>query len=189
MLRLFGLGSNPKTFEFRCKDCGEMHRGSPSISYDMPVQYFQVPEPERSARVKISNDLCRILPAHDDPDDVTSYFIRATLEIPIHGAPEPFCWGVWVSQSKTSFERYVETYDQDQSGDGSFGWLAVAMRPYVRHSLEEPFESLECNVEWGAPGKRPQVLIKECDHPLYADQHDGISWDRAIEIARAAFHG
>ena len=154
----------------------------------MPVEYFAMSEAERETRTWLSRDLCRILPPADAPDVARSYYIRATLEIPIHSASDPFCWGVWVSQSEKSFDRYLETYDQDQSGDGSFGWLAVTMRPYQRSPVE-PLEYLECNVEWGPPGKRPQVLLKPCDHPLFVDQRDGISWDRAIEIAQIALHG
>jgi hypothetical protein len=44
-------------------------------------------------------------------------FVRACLEIPIHGVSEPFLWGVWVSLSQKNFDRYVTTYDHpDRSG-------------------------------------------------------------------------
>jgi hypothetical protein len=39
------------------------------------------------------------------------------LEVPIHGVSEPFIWGVWVSASKASFDRYVETYNAPNTGD------------------------------------------------------------------------
>jgi hypothetical protein len=109
--------------------------------------------------------------------------------VPIHGAAEPFCWGVWVTQSEESFQRYVEAWKKDQSGDGSFGWLAVTMPHYNRRAPGEPLEHLQCDVNWGKPGKRPKVVLKPCDHPLYVDQLEGISWGRAIEIAETAMHG
>ncbi len=188
MRRLFGLGRNPKTFEFECTDCGDIHRGSPSFAYAKPTYFFDVPESERDARIKLSDDLCVILPAPDDREGETIYCIRVTLDIPIHGAPDPFCWGVWVTQSEDSFERYVETFFGDQSGDGSFGWLAVTMPYYDESSPGEPFEALACDVEWGPVGKRPKVILQEATHQLYLDQRNGISWEKATLLARAMMH-
>lgn len=193
MPRLFGLGREPKTFEFRCADCGKLHRGAPSFGYDKPAYYFDVPEGERAARVAISDDLCRIAPGEEDGEQTVFHFIRCILEIPIHDAGEPFLWGMWATQSEESFERYRKTFDTDQSGMGSFGWLAVVMPPYNRAAPGAPLEHLKCNVQWqgAANGKaqRPLVELQACDHPLYFDQRDGISWDRAVDIARRMMHG
>lgn len=188
MRRLFGLGRDPKTFEFECPDCGDIHRGSPSFAYAKPTYYFDVPELERERRIKISDDLCTISPALNDEDGETIHCIRATLDIPIHGASDPFCWGVWVTQSGDSFQRYVETFSGDQSDDGSFGWLAVTM-PYYNSNLPgEPFESLACDIEWGPTGKRPKVILQDSTHQLVLDQREGINWDKAIQLARAMMH-
>ena len=81
--------------------------------------FFDVPEEEREARIQVNEDLCRIRLADDETQ--FSYFIRVILEIPIKGATEPFMWGVWVSQSQDSFERYRETFDQNQPEEQSFG--------------------------------------------------------------------
>lgn len=193
MQKLFGIGRNPKTFEFKCADCGEIHRGSPSFGYKRPAEYFFVPEAERDARIKISDDFCRIKPPNDQPDEAWDFYIRTILEIPIHGVDEPLSWGVWVTQSRESFERYMETFAQDQTGDGSFGWLGVWMKYYDRARGNEPTEYLKCNVQWqgvkNGKAQRPLIELQECDHPLYLDQRDGISWDRAIEIARSVMHG
>lgn len=186
--RLFGLGRNPKTFEFECPDCGEIHSGSPSFAYAKPTYFFDVPESERDRRTKLSDDLCTISPASDDADGETIYCIRVTLDVPIHGAPDPFCWGVWVTQSEESFQRYVDTFSGDQSGDGSFGWLAVTMPHYNLSPPGEPFASLGCDVEWGAEGKRPKAIVQEAEHQLFVDQRDGISWKKAITLARAMMH-
>jgi len=181
MPRLFGLGNEPKTFEFKCDDCGQIHRGSPSFSYAEPVEYFGVPELERETRVRFSPDFCVI--------DETDFLMRGLLEIPIVGADEPFLWGVWVLQSEESFTKFVDSFDDDQSGLGSFGWLGVCMNAYRRTAAGEPIEYLACNVLGQSGHQRPAVVIQECDHPLYRDQRDGISWDRAVEIARDIMHG
>jgi len=193
MRRLFGLGANPKTFEFKCADCGALHRGSPSFGYKHPPQYLDVPEEDRAARVWLSEDACVISPAAGEQSGKPDYYIRGILEVPIHGASEPFLWGVWVTQSKESFDRYLETFRKDQSDDGSFGWLPVSMPHYRRIGQGEQLENLRCNVVWqgqiNGRGQRPLIQLQECDHPLFIDQRDGISWERAIEIARLVMHG
>ena len=186
MVRLFGFGTKPKTFQFKCADCGDIHRGSPSFAWDKPGEYFMVPEHLRKERVTLNDDLCTItLPGAEVE---TEYYIRTILEIPIHGCDEPFTWGLWVSQSEDSFRRYQETFNEDQSGDGSFGWLGVWMRPYDRRAGNNTTEYLACDVEWGHKNTRPTVFLHECDHPLYIDQRDGIEWDRAIEISTQIIH-
>ena len=188
MRRLFGLGRKPKTFEFKCPDCGDIHRGSPSFAYAEPTYCLDVPKAERVDRVDLSDDLCEISPAAHTADEDTIHCIRVTLDVPIHGAVDPFCWGVWVTQSKESFDRYVETFSRDQSKEISFGWLAVTMKGYDLCSPGEPLEHLKCDVNWGPQGKRPSVILHESSHRLFIDQRDGITWDRAIEIARAIMH-
>ena len=175
-----GTGES-KVFEFRCADCGEVHRGSPSFGYEKPSIYFTVPADEVADRVRLSDDLCTI-------DDDT-FLIRGLIEIPIHGVEEPFAWGVWVTQSRESFERYVETFDQDQSGDGSFGWLDVTMPGYVSGDKNEDRAMLACNVHWRGEGQRPLIVPQECDHPLYKDCVEGVSWERAMHLARLVMHG
>jgi len=165
-----------KIFEFRCHECGEIHRGSPSFSSDRPPLSPDIGED----RIVLDTDTCVL----DDEE----FFIRGLLEIPIHGVADPFTWGLWVSQSEESFERYVATYDQDQSNDGSFGWLAVTMPGYYSAAEDEPLEVLGCDVFWREPGVRPLIVPKECDHPLYRDVADGICWDRAMELASLAMH-
>ena len=176
----FQLDITRKEFSFRCARCGNVHRGSPSFAYAKPPSYFDVPEAERGRRIFLTSDICAI--------DDRIFYIRGLLEIPIHGARDPFAWGVWVTQSEESFRRYLETYDRDQSGMGSFGWLGVDLPTYRRTGKGENIEFLKCNVSWGPAGRRPLVELQDSDHPLCADQRHGISWERTIEIAQAAMH-
>jgi len=186
--RLFGR----KQFRYKCAECGKWHSGSPSFSYQYPVYYFDVPEDERDRRVQVTDDLCQIEPASDDADGAVIYCIRVALDITIIGLDNPFTWGVWVTQSQESFARYVDTFDEDQSAEQSFGWLAVNMPFYNDAGPDEYLTSLECEVNWGPQGQRPTAHLWECDHPLAVDQRNGISWDKAVEIANLAiqeFHG
>ncbi len=169
-----------KSFEFHCDHCGELHSGSPSFANDAPFSYYQLTMSERETLAKLTEDTCVI--------NSESFFIRATLEIPIDDAEDPFCWGVWVSQSEESFNRYIDTFHENQAEDGSFGWLAVTMPGYMRNPPQSPLEHLACNVEWQNQGTRPLVFPHECDHPLYEDVVEGITWERAIELAKLAMH-
>lgn len=180
--RLFGR----KKFRYRCHECGKWHSGSPSFSYKYPIYYFDVPKDEREDRIQVTDDLCQIEPGPDDVDGMVIYCIRVILEIPIIGSNEPFTWGVWVTQSQESFEKYVETYAEDQSAEQSFGWLAVNMPFYNNTEADEFLTSLECDVHWGTPGQRPKAHLWECDHRLAVDQRNGISWEKAAEIANLA---
>ncbi len=180
---MFGWGR--KKLSYTCACCGETYSGSPSLAYKRPVYYFWVPEEQREARVRADDDVCHIAADPDNADGHDIYAIRCTLDIPIKGVAEPFCWGLWVSQSKDSFERYVRTFNQDQSQDGSSGWLAVDIPYYRRNAAGEPLESLACNVKWCTMGQRPKIEVMPCDHPLYIDQANGIEWDKAVEIAQS----
>lgn len=169
------------TFEFVCSYCGKTHSGAPSFSYDQPPQANSIPKEEWAERIKLNDDFCVI--------DQEDFFIRGLIEIPILGYDEPFLWGVWVSQSEESFWRYVDTFDQDQSGDGSFGWLSVTMPGYRRTGPGEPLEAIPCDVEWQGKGDRPLVFPQEEDHPLAKDMAHGISVERAAELAVLTMHG
>jgi len=167
-------------FSFICTCCGDIHEGSPSIGYQMPDQYACLSNEQREDMGKIDNDFCTI--THEKSID---YFIRAVLEVPIHGVEEPFLWGVWVSLSEKSFRRYVETYDSPVDGDGFFGWVSNSIPAY-------PYErSRPADVVIQIEGQRPKVMLHKGDpedDPLVIDQIHGISVSRAQQIAERVFH-
>ena len=162
-------------FAFNCACCGRLHEGSPNIAYSSPWHYSQLTEEERTSIAKIGTDLCKITHA-----DVTDYFVRCILEIPIEGVAEPFTWGVWSSLSESSFRRYVETYEAPVDGEVFFGWLCNRL-PCYPDTISLP---ADIHVQLG--GTRPKLRLhlgKADDHPLVMDQLNGISIARAQEIA------
>ncbi|MGQ3053724.1 MAG: DUF2199 domain-containing protein [Roseateles sp.] len=167
-------------FAFKCSCCGEIHEGSPSIGYRMPDQYASLSDEQRVSMGKIDSDFCTV--THDEGTD---YFIRAVLEVPIHGVEEPFLWGLWVSLSEKSFRRYAETYDDPVEGDGFFGWVCNAIPAY-------PFgESRPADVVVQLGRQRPTIVLHRGepeDDPLVIDQVHGISISRAQQLAERAFH-
>jgi hypothetical protein len=109
-------------FSFICTDCGERHEGSPSLSFSAPFYWDEenaAADPDGS---QLSTDFCSI--------GNRDFFIRCVLEIPIIGADEPFTWGIWISQSKTNFEKYVETFHSSPSMI-TFGYFANRLLFYA----------------------------------------------------------
>ncbi len=144
----------------------------------MPDQFARLSEEQRATMGTISSDFCTI--THEEG---VNYFIRAVLEVPIHGIEEPFLWGVWVSLSEKSFTHYAETYDAPVDGDGFFGWVCNSLPTY-------PYEgSRAADVVVQLGGQRPKVVLHRGDpedDPLVIDQVNGISVLRAQQIAERA---
>lgn len=167
-------------FAFTCSCCGKIHEGSPSYGFKAPDHYACLSEEQKAKMGKISSDLCTI--THDEGVD---YFVRAVLEVPIHGVSEPFTWGLWVSLSEKSFARYVETYDNPVEGDGFFGWVCNRVPWYPSG------ETLATDVVVRVGGKRPLLFLHHGganDHPLIVDQRQGITIAKAQEIAEYLAH-
>lgn len=161
-------------FSFRCSCCNEIHEGSPSFSFDCPIQYAWLTDTEK-VDAHLGTDLCVINEER---------FIRVCLEIPIIGIKQPFMWGVWVSLSDTNFERYKVTYeDESNEGEEYFGWLSNRL-PFYPDTLNLKTLALPRSGEI-----RPSLDIEPTEHPLSMDFHDGISVARAQEIAEFVMHG
>jgi hypothetical protein len=167
-------------FKFQCSSCGEIHEGSPSFGFSAPDPYTSLSDEQKALMATLTGDFCTI--THEE---VTDRFIRAVLEVPIHGVENPFLWGLWVSLSEKSFNLYRETYEDPVAGEGYFGWVCnqIALYPY-----EHPRPT---DVIVQAGRDRPKLLLHrgepEAD-PLVVDQVHGISVARAQELAELALH-
>ena len=114
-------GTKEAPLPFQCPICGEIHDGIPHLGSDRPDPWWDVPEEERSGRIELTSETCII----DDEE----FFIRGVIEIPIHGCPDPFGFGVWVSQKKENFFQYLEKPDSSAIGP-FFGWLCTRVACY-----------------------------------------------------------
>jgi hypothetical protein len=168
-------------FAFKCSCCGQVHEGSPSIAFKAPDQYAGLSEEQKATMGKLSDDFCVI--GHEEGTD---YFIRAVLEVPILGIEEPFLWGIWVSLSEKSFKRYWDTYDDPHEGDGFFGWVCNKISVYPHTSARPADVFVQCG------NQRPKVVLHRGgtdDDPLVMDQANGISIERAQQLAETVHHG
>jgi hypothetical protein len=164
-------------FAFKCSCCAEVHEGAPSFGFDAPMYYSELTEAERAAKAKLGSDLCTI-----DHEEGTDYFARVCLEVPIHGHEDPFLWGIWVSLSEQSFQRYRDTWDEPVESDAYFGWFSNRLPVYP------DTVNLKTRVRPRGDGMRAALELEECDHPLSVDVHQGISVARAQEIAEQVMH-
>ena len=166
-------------FSFKCSCCGKIHEGSPSFGFREPNQYSSLSTEQKVQLGTLTDDFCTI-----SDEDGTDYFIRTVLEVPIYGIQQPFLWGVWVSLSQKSFERYRETYNSPVEGETFFGWVCNSISLYPNSSARP------ADVVVQSGGKRPKVILHDVDHqdPLLIDQKNGISIARAQELAERAIH-
>jgi hypothetical protein len=82
----------PKTFEFRCRSCGEQHVGLPSRHFAEPLPAHDVPPDRRGARVSLTEDTCTI--------DDREFYVMGLLEIPVRDGGQALTCGVWLSPSE-----------------------------------------------------------------------------------------
>ncbi len=72
---------------YRCASCGQEH-DELEPGFRRPDAFFAVPQSERAARVRESDDLCVI--------DGTAHFVRAVAPLNVRGRGEAYQWGLWV---------------------------------------------------------------------------------------------
>lgn len=155
---------------YECSVCGETHEDLPDIGDPRPHYWYALPAEEREGRARLTEDTCVI----DDRD----FFIRGVLLIPLRGGEGDgdFGFGVWVSQKRENFERYVAEYDSAEIGP-FFGWLSTELDYYEESTL-----NLKTMAHFRGGGLRPTVELEQTEHPLSVDQREGITLARAWEI-------
>ena len=163
-------------FKFKCHSCNKTHTGMPSFGADAPFSYYQVAEAERERRCEIGSDCCVI--------DNTQFFVRGSLEIPVHGWQKPYTWGVWVSLSESSFRKWEDNFDNPLRShfEPFFGWLNTQLDLYPNTV------SLKTNVHQRDGLIRPYIELEPTDHPLAVEQREGVSVDRLAQIYAHYMH-
>lgn len=164
-------------YVWTCACCGNRYDTLP-MSYDAEAPYYwnSLPPAERESRAKLHTNFCTI--------DDQYYFVRASLEIPVLGRPEPFVWGVWTSLSRDNFRRALELWNKEplEREPARFGWLASSI------SIYPSTLNLRTYVRFRGDGARPSVELEPTDHPLAIEQRHGITLKRVQEIAAALLH-
>jgi len=151
---------------FKCSICGKRHTDLPHIGSGAPFHWADQLADDPSSL--LTEDLCII--------EERDYFVHGVIEIPVHDYEHEFGWGVWVSHKRENFEIYREQFDTADIGP-FFGWLCTEIDYYPESTL-----SLKTMAHYRGAGLRPMIVLAECDHPLYPQQRDGISFSEAWAI-------
>lgn len=171
-----------------CPVCGRAgHKLPLDIGADYPDPYAQMSEQQRWelgwVSAKKNPDFCRI----EYDDGQIDHFIRGLLEIPLVDADSSLRLGVWTTLSESNWNLARATWDHPERTPEApmFGWLTTWIRVYP------DINELGCNVCL-QPDSRPLITLHEADHPMVADQRNGITRRRLAEIVHSAiadFHG
>jgi hypothetical protein len=163
--------------QYQCHSCGKFHEGPPlSYGADAPLLWHTIPEKDRKRRALLSSDQCIV--------DNEHYFIVGNIEIPILNSEQVFAWTVWVSLSKSNFERASKLWKKRgrESEPPYFGWLSTMLPIYP------PTLNLKTMVHTRPVGQRPFVELEQTDHPLAVEQRQGITFERVQEFAEIIHH-
>jgi len=163
--------------QWTCSRCGEEHVGVPfDWAYDSPAYW----EGARSEDDWLSEDLC----VWTDDAGELNYFIRGVLYIPVVDAGQRFGYGVWSSLSQTSFKRVYDLWDDPKRVEEPpyFGWLSNSLPGYPE-TLSLPLDVVVHEVDL-----RPSFVLHPGEHPLIAEQQEGITVERVRAIAELQMH-
>lgn len=161
--------------EYKCHECGEMHKDRPAIGCLYPDPYINHAPGRIDA--KVNDDLCVII-----YEDQIDRFVRCVMEIEIQDTHEKLPYGVWVSLSEKNFMEYADkNMDEDYHAHYS-GFFSNTLPEYPdNNTLTIPMMMV---VNGG--GQRPIVYPHpDYPHQLVKDYYDGITEEEADK--RVAF--
>jgi len=168
---------------WQCGTCDEWHAG-PILdqSFDAPDYWSHGDDEasrwsilpsgaiEKACKSFLDSDYCAI--------DDENFFVRGVINLPIIGTAKNFCWGVWGSLSRESFESLLRHEEDPERTKlpAMFSWLSSQISDYPDTLNLKMYAHLQ------AAGMRPHFHLERSDHPLAREFHEGISPERVKEI-------
>lgn len=150
--------------EVTCSTCGKVHAlDSTELVFARPEPIDQIPESERSTKVKQNSDLASI--GHD------RFFVRSILPLPVLDREQPYNLGVWAEVSQQIFFRILELWDDsEQDQEPAFEATLQNRIPYLPETCGLPIA-----LHLTGPKTRPRLTIPPSAHPLHQQQCRGIT--------------
>lgn len=155
---------------YTCSICGKSHGGLPTdYAYKLPDDVWAMPEQEREVHAKWSSDLCRL---------GNRFFIRCILFVPFTERAGEFGWGVWAEVSEPVFQRYLQVYEHDATGEPEATGLLANTAPAYPQVVGAPVL-----IKFGSSTERPSVRFPpSASHPFAHEQRNGINEARYHEV-------
>ena len=153
-----------------CECCGREHPLEElELTFHRPDEIFALPAEVRARDVRESDDVCRTRDGR--------YFVRGVLPLPVTGRDIPYNIGLWVEVDAAAYAIVDQRWDDpDQANEPPLPACIANDVPTVPPTL-----GLEAALRLTGPRSRPNVWIADPEHPLYAEQNDGITAHRAFE--------
>ncbi len=162
---------NGKTV-YKCSCCEKIYDELPlCFGANEPNYYWTIPQNEREKRIELAESLCVI--------DEEYFFHRGRLIIPIIDYEQDFLIDVWTTISENNFNKRNELWNKPAriKEEPYFGWLQTKV-PTYGDTINIKTQAREQKV-----GEIPIIEVLEENHPLMIDQNNGITFERAMEIA------
>ncbi|WP_312824337.1 DUF2199 domain-containing protein [Epilithonimonas sp.] len=170
-MKLFKLKN--KENKFKCNCCGKIYDNIPmTFGNDYPAFYYSIPDDEIENRIEYQKSLCVI--------DEKYFFHRVRLEIPILDYSENLNFDIWTTISEENFIKRNDDWNNSERTDNEpyFGWLENEIPTYF-----DTFH-LETISRENEVGLIPSLEIIDENHPLYFDQQNGITLEKAQKIVQ-----
>lgn len=169
--------------QWKCGSCEEWHSG-PCLDFGFSQPHYWKAADDRSSRWSNLRGVEGKMPNKTFLDSNycsirgEDFFVRGTIHLPIVGAAESFCWGVWGSLKRENFEKLLRADDDPERSELApmFSWLSSQISDYpdtLNLKMYAHVQSL---------GTLPQFRLERSEHPLSIEYHRGISPERVKEI-------
>ena len=170
-MKLFKLKN--KENQFKCNCCGKIYDNIPlTFGNDYPAFYNSIPKNEIKNRIEYQKSLCVI--------DEKYFFHRVRLEIPILDYSENLNFDIWTTISEDNFIKRNDDWNNPEriNNEPYFGRLENEIPTY-----SDTFH-LETTSRESEIGLIPKLEIIDKNHPLYLDQQNGITLEKAQKIVQ-----
>jgi hypothetical protein len=166
---------------FVCSVCGEHHDELMlDIRMGLPEPVFALSDSERAERAEFGDDSG----IYREAGGAEHYYVRGLLEIPIRSLERYFGYGAWIEVDGESYDRLGELWDDELGREEPpfSGRLANELAPY------DGTFGLPVMLQLREVDLLPVVELVDTDHRLRAEQQNGITEERAQELAATVMH-
>ncbi len=158
---------------YTCTICGRYHAEEMrDVRAGLPEPIFVLSEKERAARAVVD-------PGGDFASlDGVQHFVRALLELPIPAEEDVFGWGVWVRLTEEDIRDVSARWVDEGSIGCSYPATLATHLPAYGETVD-----LAGTLTLRAVDRLPGFELAGTPHPLSVEQREGISLERARELA------